>query len=428
MSAKLGFRRAFRLDWPNMDRLRELYRSVRRSTELLCEPLAVEDQVVQTMAEVSPTKWHLAHTSWFFETFALKPVMPDYHELDPRYGYLFNSYYQAAGERVAQPDRGHQSRPTVAEVLAYRRHVDEWMARLFDDPAASALAFVIELGLNHEEQHQELILTDAKHVLAANPLDPVYKSVPARPETAGAPGRYLRFEGGLYELGHAGKGFVFDNEEPRHRIYLQPFELHSRPTTAGEFLAFLRDGGYQRPELWLSDGWDECRRAGWRAPLYWREHGGGFQQMTLTGLREVDPAEPVCHVSFYEADAYARWAGARLPLEAEWEVAAADREVEGNFLDSGRLHPAPASGPDDLQLFGDVWEWTASPYLPYPGYRPFAGALGEYNGKFMSNRMVLRGGSCVTPARHLRATYRNFFAPATRWQLSGIRLARGVEG
>jgi ergothioneine biosynthesis protein EgtB len=396
------------------------YAKVRAATVALAAPLTVEDQVVQTMPEVSPTKWHLAHTSWFFETFVLRPGLPGYHSLHERYHWLFNSYYEAAGARCPQPERGHLSRPTVAEVLAYRRHVDEAMAR-FLETADPRFDFVVELGLHHEEQHQELVLTDAAHVLAQSPLDPAYhEPPPARSAAAPALG-WHEHEGGLVEIGAGPAGFAFDNERPRHTALLRPFALATRCVTNGEWQAFIADGGYDRPELWLSDGWAVAQRQGWRAPLYWRD---GAREMTLGGVVPLDPAAPVGHVSHYEADAYARWARARLPTEAEWEAAAGD--ARGALLESGRLTPAPAVGSGVAQAIGDVWEWTASPYLSYPGFQPFAGALGEYNGKFMSNRMVLRGGSCLTPERHIRPSYRNFWAPETRWQMTGLRLARDL--
>jgi ergothioneine biosynthesis protein EgtB len=402
------------------DRLDEsFYREVRAATERLCEPLAVEDYVVQTMPDVSPTRWHLAHTSWFFEEFALASL-PGYRWFDERFRYLFNSYYETVGERHPRPERGHLSRPTVSEVLDYRHHVDEWMARAFADLPLE----VVELGVNHEQQHQELILTDLKHVFATNPLRPAYQPAVPRVATPPRPARWVELAGGVMEVGDAGRAFAFDNERPRHPILLQPFALHSRLVTCGEYLEFIASGGYQRPQLWLSDGWDACRRAGWEAPLYWHRCDREWRIMTLGGMRALDSAEPVCHVSFYEADAFARWADARLPLETEWERAAATAPVSGNLVESGELHPISARDDFLAQLFGDVWEWTASAYLPYPGFRTRDGALGEYNGKFMSNRMVLRGGSCFTPASHLRATYRNFFLPDARWQMTGIRLAR----
>jgi len=382
------------------------------------------------MPDCSPTKWHLAHTSWFFETFILAESAEPYAPLDTRYAYLFNSYYEAVGERHPRPERGLLSRPTVEEVYQYRAYVDRLMSDLLDrSPAAALPSFEprLTLGLHHEQQHQELILTDIKSVLALNPMQPVYKaSEPPKRHRSAALG-WLDFEGGLYCIGHQGLEFAFDNEGPQHEELLQPFSLASRAVTSAEFLEFIEDGGYQRPDLWLSAGWYTVQSQNWQAPLYWQRSGSKWWHMTLSGLREVDPAEPVCHVSYFEADAFARWREARLPTEAEWEVAAAGASPEGNFMDSGWLHPVAAAddgGSTPTQMFGDVWEWTQSSYSPYPGYRPLPGALGEYNGKFMCNQYVLRGGSCATPASHIRPTYRNFFPPEARWQFSGIRLAR----
>lgn len=410
-------------------RLAERYPEVRRTTESLCARLTPEDHVVQSMPDASPAKWHLAHTSWFFETFLLGPHLPGYAEFHPRYGYLFNSYYNAVGDRHERPRRGILSRPPLEEIHAYRRHVDGRMAELFaalTPERAAELAPLIALGLNHEQQHQELILMDIKHAFASEPLRPAYVPRAEQARSGGAPAlRWVPFGEGVRRIGDDGKErFAFDNEGPRHRVFTEPFQLASRPVTCGEFRAFIDDGGYRRPEFWLSDGWDAVRANGWEAPLYWEDGA----VMTLSGVQPFDDAEPVCHVSFYEADAFARWAGARLPTEAEWEVAAVDAEVKGNLLERGRLHPAAADGGGGSgalgQLFGDVWEWTASAYSPYPGFRPAAGAVGEYNGKFMCNQLVLRGGACVTPASHLRATYRNFFPPHARWAFSGLRLAR----
>jgi ergothioneine biosynthesis protein EgtB len=395
------------------DALSRRYRDVRRRTESLAEPLAAEDQVVQSMPDVSPTKWHLAHTSWFFETFVLEQ-RPGYVPFDPRYRALFNSYYWGLGAQYPRDRRGLLSRPTVDEIRAYRAHVDAAM-REVHEPSA-----MIELGIHHEEQHQELILTDLKHMLGQSPLSPSYGAALAPPGRERArPAKWISHEGGLVEVGHDAAGFAFDNEGPRHRVYLQPFALADRAVTCGEWMEFVADRGYERAELWLADGYGLSRAERWSGPLYWDEG----QVFTLAGLRAIDPAEPVAHVSFYEADAYARWAGARLPTEHEWEVVASRARVEGNLLEAARLHPAPAAT-GATQLFGDVWEWTASPYVGYPGYVPPAGAIGEYNGKFMSSQMVLRGGSCFTPAAHMRATYRNFFPPAARWQMTGLRLAR----
>ncbi|HEY8554350.1 MAG TPA: ergothioneine biosynthesis protein EgtB [Burkholderiales bacterium] len=403
------------------------YREVRSATESLCRPLAVEDYCIQSMPDVSPPKWHLAHTSWFFETFLLKPYVPGYREFHPQYEYLFNSYYQAVGTPYPRPQRGLLSRPTVQEIYRYRAHVDAAMERLFADPPpphAEAIAARTVLGLHHEQQHQELLLTDIKHIFAINPLKPPYAECPEAPRARPAPLGWHAHPGGVVEIGHAGEGFAFDNEAPRHRVYLRPFALASRLVTNGEYLEFMEAGGYERPELWLADGWNEARAQQWRAPLYWERRDGRWWTYTLGGMRPVREDEPVCHVSYYEADAYARWVGKRLPSEAEWEVVAADLPVTGNFSDRGLLHPTPAAaGAMPAQMYGDVWEWTASDYAPYPGYRPASGALGEYNGKFMCNQRVLRGGSCASPGSHLRPTYRNFFYAGTRWQFSGIRLA-----
>jgi ergothioneine biosynthesis protein EgtB len=405
------------------------YAEVRRLTERLCAPLTPEDCVLQSMPDASPVKWHLAHTTWFFETFALAPSLPGYRPFHPQFGYLFNSYYNAVGDRLPRPERGLISRPTVEEVYRYRAYVDEHMARLLR-PAAEDLgtevSSVATLGLNHEQQHQELILTDLKHALAANPLRPAYRERPAPAAAPAPPPEWFDYPAGVRWVGHAGGGFAFDNETPRHRAFLEPFRLASRLVTNGEYRAFIDDGGYRRPELWLSDGWATCRAEDWSAPLYWEERDGAWHHFTLDGPQPVRDGEPVCHVSYYEADACARWAGARLPTEAEWEAAAQELPVEGNFLDGGLLRPAaaPRAAGAPAQLFGDVWEWTASPYVAYPGYRPLPGALGEYNGKFMCNQFVLRGGSCATPRGHCRASYRNFFPPAARWQFAGFRLAR----
>jgi ergothioneine biosynthesis protein EgtB len=410
----------------------EGYRAVRQTTERLCAPLATEDYVVQAMPDVSPAKWHLAHTSWFFETFLLRRYLRGYRPLDERYAVLFNSYYESVGPQHARPERGHLSRPTVAEVYAYRAHVDAGMRRLLDAARggpAEEVAAVAELGLHHEQQHQELILTDLKYNLAVNPLRPTYHERPL-PRVHTTPAlRFLFHEGGVQALGHDGGGFAFDNEGPRHRTLLAPFLLGTRLVTCGEYLAFMDAGGYRRPELWLSEGWRLVRERGWSAPLYWARVDGAWWTLTLAGFLRVDEHAPVVHVSFYEADAYARWAGARLPTEAEWEHAAQDAPWDGTLQEDDVYHPLPVRTPEagrdaPAQMIGDAWEWTASAYRPYPGYRPLAGALGEYNGKFMMNQMVLRGGSCATPRSHVRVTYRNFFPPEARWQFSGVRLAR----
>jgi ergothioneine biosynthesis protein EgtB len=417
------------------------YRAVRAATERLAEPLSPEDCAAQSMPDASPVKWHLAHTSWFFETFVLEAAVPGHRPFDPAFRALFNSYYNAVGEPHARARRGLLTRPGLDEVRAYRAHVDRHLIAGLERGIARDLAAVVELGLHHEQQHQELILTDVKHLLSQSPLRPAYRSElapPARPQ-APPPLGWCRFEAGIRCIGApeqpsppAGPGFHFDNEAPRHRVWLEAFELASRPATNREFLAFLADGGYARPELWLAEGWDAVRALGWVAPGYWERRGGPWLEFTLGGLRPLDPDAPVSHLSYYEADAFARWAGARLATEAEWEVAAADAALDGNFVESGHLHPAAApsgrAGREaPAQLFGDVWEWTASPYTAYPGYRAAAGALGEYNGKFMCSQIVLRGGSCLTPAGHVRASYRNFFPAAARWQMSGVRLARDAS-
>jgi ergothioneine biosynthesis protein EgtB len=399
------------------------YREVRGLTEALCAPLAVEDHVIQSMPDCSPARWHLAHTTWFFETFVLAADAADYRPFHPQYNYLFNSYYNAVGDRWPRAARGLLSRPTVAEVYAYRRAIDECVLTLLEEadaPRLDALAPTLVLGLNHEQQHQELLLTDVKHLFAMNPLRPVYRPEPGAAGSA-APLGWETYPAGVRWLGHEGDGFAFDNEGPRHRVFVEAFALATRPVTCGDYRAFVADDGYDRPELWLSDGWHAKCEKGWVAPLYWERQDGRWRLMTLHGMQDLRDDEPVCHVSYYEADAFARWSGARLPTEAEWETAAQGWEGAGNFLDSGRLHPGPAAG---RGLLGDVWQWTASPYTAYPGYRPPAGALGEYNGKFMCNQLVLRGGSCFTPRAHLRPTYRNFFPPEARWQCTGLRLAR----
>lgn len=418
------------IEVPRNELLARRFRAIRNVTARLCETLSAEDCAAQSMPDASPAKWHLAHTSWFFETFLLTPEDPDYHVFHPRFEYLFNSYYNSVGAQFSRPDRGLLTRPSFEEVGEYRAHVDRALGALLDDPGrlSEAALDLVELGLNHEQQHQELLLTDIKHLLAQNPLAPVFRRT-KEPESI--PIRSLTWHaeaGGLVEIGHAGPAFAFDNESPRHRVHLEPFEIASRPIRNGEFVAFMRDGGYERPEFWLSEGWEQVQAEGWRAPLYWLRQDEGWSTFTLSGLRGLRSEEPVCHVSYFEADAFARWAGCRLPTEAEWEHAARDVAIEGNLLEGGRFHPEAARGNSlatgPLQLFGDVWEWTASAYGPYPGYRPARGALGEYNGKFMSSQLVLKGGSCVTPRSHLRASYRNFFPPTARWQFSGIRLAR----
>jgi ergothioneine biosynthesis protein EgtB len=404
------------------------YAAVRGTTVALTMPLSAEDCALQSMPDASPVKWHLAHTTWFFETFVLEPHVRGYRTFDRAYGYLFNSYYNAVGERHPRPERGMLSRPSLEEVLAYRRHADQALKESLGNGLSAEVMALVVLGLHHEQQHQELILTDVKHLLSRNPLKPAYQKVWPLTPIRGREPRWIEFPGGLYEIGHAGPGFAFDNETPRHRVWLEDFEVSSHPVTHGDFLNFIEDGGYRRPALWLSAGWDIVCARGWEAPEYWARRDGGWHTFTLHGEVPVDPNTPICHVSFYEAEAFARWAKARLPGEAEWEVAARGAPAAGNFLESGALHPlALREDPADsllAQAFGDVWEWTRSEYGPYPGYRPAAGAVGEYNGKFMSSQYVLRGGSCATPASHIRATYRNFFPPDARWQFSGLRLAR----
>jgi len=400
------------------------YAAVRGLTEILAEPLSPEDQTVQSMPDVSPTKWHRAHTSWFFETFLLEPSLPGYKVYDPDYAYLFNSYYESLGARHPRPSRGLLSRPRASEITAYRGAVDDAMSKLLDRETNEAVADLLEVGLNHEQQHQELILMDIKHVLSQNLPQPVYRKTDHLATAQSAPRRSVaRIEhgGGIYEIGNGGDGFSFDNELPRHATLLEPFSIDTTPVTCGDWIDFMNDGAYERADLWLSDGWAQCQAQGWEAPLYWRSDEESWSYFTLGGPRAVCAAEPVCHVSYYEADAFARWAGARLPTEAEWEVVASTSPSTGNFLDLSHLHPRPPG--DHPSFYGDVWQWTASPYSPYPGFRPANGAVGEYNGKFMVNQYVLRGGCCATPSGHIRPTYRNFFPPSARWAFTGLRLA-----
>jgi ergothioneine biosynthesis protein EgtB len=406
------------------------YLTVREASLALAAPLSAEDCALQSMPDASPVKWHLAHTTWFFETFVLKPNAPGYRLFDTAYGFLYNSYYNAVGARHPRPERGLLSRPALDDILAYRRHVDEAMLSFLEGKSLPGnLDGLIELGLNHEQQHQELVLTDLKHLLSRNPLRPAYEKPWPLQQIEPRRRGWVQIAADQYELGHAGEGFAFDNEGPRHRVWLDAFCIATHPVTHGDWIEFIDDGGYERPELWLSAGWDAVTARDWQAPLYWERRDGAWHTFTLHGMMPVDPLTPVCHVSFYEAEAFARWASARLPTEFEWEVAAREAPADGNFVESGALHPlplrkAPARGGMPAQLFGDVWEWTRSDYGPYPGYRPAEGAVGEYNGKFMSGQYVLRGGSCATPASHIRATYRNFFPPDARWQFSGLRLAR----
>ena len=420
----------------------ESFYKTRAFTEKICAPMETEDYVIQSMADVSPTKWHLAHTTWFFEAFLLNNSYPHYEPLNLQYNYLFNSYYNAIGDQFCRPRRGQISRPTVKEVYEYRQYVTEKvvdLVRMLDaDDALDSVRPTIILGINHEQQHQELMVTDIKHVLSMNPLRPALFSRPDdQAEENPTEHRWLPYEGGLREVGYDGPEFHFDNESKRHRVYLEPFEIGSRLVTNREFTHFMADGGYQRPDLWLALGWAAVQEASlaehdWEKldkPLYWFRTDFGWMQYTLAGPRLVDPDEPVTHVSYFEADAYARWSGVRLPSEEEWEVASADSVISGgNFSGNLQFHPRPLASDASMdrpqQMFGDVWEWTRSSYSAYPGFRPWEGAAGEYNGKFMADQLVLRGGSCATPEEHIRPSYRNFFPAPTRWQFSGIRLAR----
>ena len=403
--------------------LLERYRAVRAATEALAAPLSPEDQNLQPMADASPVKWHRAHTGWFFETFVLK-AREGYREFDPAFAVLFNSYYGAVGPRHARPERALLSRPSTAEVAAYRAHVDAAMESLLAGTLDEGTRAIVELGLNHEEQHQELILTDILNAFARNPLKPAYGEFRAAPSSSLAPREFESFDGGLVEIGHAGEGFAFDNEGPRHQAMLIPFRLATTLVTNREWLEFMSAGGYREERYWLSDGWQCAQAEGWQAPLYWERRDSEWSSMTLAGLQPIDLDAPVAHISFYEADAFARFRGKRLPTEFEWEHAADSLDPNaGNFRNSGFLRSLPANGSGLQQMFGDVWEWTASAYSPYPGYRAADGAIGEYNGKFMINQMVLRGSSLATPAGHSRESYRNFFYPSARWQFSGLRLA-----
>ncbi len=402
------------------------YSAVRETSMALCRTLEPEDFVVQSMPSVSPAKWHLAHTTWFFEQFVLVEHAPDYSVLNEQYAYLFNSYYHSKGQMHPRAERGLLSRPTVREIEAYREHVDEAILSLLENETSSAVAKLIELGLNHEQQHQELMLTDIKHVFSVNPLRPALVDAQFGHRLTPIPDLgYEQFDGGIIEIGATAQDdFAFDNETPRHRSLLRPYQLGNRLVTNGEYRAFIRSGAYADSQLWLADGWAWVQKQQIERPLYWSQDLK--REFTLSGIRQLDADAPVCHVSFYEADAYARWAGARLPTEAEWEFAAAQAPVDGNLINRGKLHPQPLKRREHpvAQLFGDVWEWTASSYSAYPGFKPLEGSLGEYNGKFMCNQMVCRGGSCVTPPDHIRASYRNFFYPQERWQFFGIRLAK----
>ena len=410
------------------DGIANRYAHVRARTVALAAPLSPEDAMVQSMPDASPAKWHLAHTTWFFEEFVLACFDPAHRWGDARWRVLFNSYYDGVGPRHARPARGHLSRPSLDEVHAWRRSVDQRMLSLLDRAEEPSLGTAL-LGTHHEEQHQELILTDVKHALWSNPLYPSYAGAPPLDsvDREAAPLGWIAVDEAMVGVGHDGGSFAFDNETPRHRALIGAFAMGSRLVTNAEYAAFIEDGGYDRAGLWLADGWGAVQAGGWRGPLYWQEEpqpGERRKAFDLRGWRALDLAAPVCHVSFYEADAYARWAGVRLPTEHEWEAVALGHAVDGNFIESGLLAPEAATGRGVTQLFGDVWEWTASAYLPYPRFRPQNGTLGEYNGKFMSGQMVLRGGSCLSPREHLRPSYRNFFPPASRWQMTGIRLAR----
>jgi len=428
--------------WPDASSMQDTsvqsrYEAVRSATSALAASISAEDQMVQSSPDASPTKWHQAHTTWFFEAFVLSRFLKGYRPFRDEFRWLFNSYYNSLGEDIPEKSlRATFSRPSLSEIVAFRAYVDQWMARFLAGSIDEEATRRTVLGLHHEQQHQELALTDIKHAFFCNPLRPAYAEArPAEEGVAPAPEmKWLSFNAGLFEIGYPLRAtdpldFCFDNEGPRHRVYVEPFRIANRKITCREYLEFMRDDGYLRPEFWLSDGWETVKRTGWRAPLYWERDAGdetGWRVFTLRGSQGLTALldTPVCHVSFFEADAFARWRGCRLPTEAEWEYVASRTKVQGNLLDAGRLHPvASRAGAGIEQLFGDCWEWTASAYTGYPGYRPLPGALGEYNGKFMSCQMILRGGSCVTPASHMRATYRNFFPPATRWQFAGIRLA-----
>ncbi len=407
------------------------YARVRAASMALCEPLEIDDYGVQTAPEVSPLKWHLAHTSWFFETLVLLPFLPGYQVFHPGYANLFNSYYNTLGSFHPQPERSMLSRPTLAEVQRYRIYVDDHMLHLLAShtgPSPDDVRMLTQLGLQHEQQHQELMLMDIKHIFFYNPLHPVYRELAETGVDTIPKQHWVEFAGGLHSIGHTGRGFAYDNEAPRHKVYLNPFLLAARPVTNGEYIDFIDAGAYARADYWLSDAWKMLQQKRWQAPLYWQQRDGQWWHMTLGGMRPVDRHAPVCHVSQYEAAAYAQWAGARLPTEAEWEIAATNLPVCGNLRETDFLQPMAAQGEGGLlQMYGDVWEWTQSAYSPYPGYRMASGPLGEYNGKFMSGQLVLRGGSCVTPADHIRASYRNFFYPWDRWQFSGFRLARDAQ-
>ncbi len=408
--------------------LTKRFTDVRGVTMKLIQPLEAEDFIIQSHEDVSPAKWHIAHTTWFFERMILKEYKSGYQEFNPAFDFLFNSYYNTIGPYQPRHQRGVLSRPTVDEVIAYRRYVDDQVLELLaDSDKKTEVEKLIEMGLQHEQQHQELILMDVKYNFFVNPLFPTYLETAERTVSQKLETEFVEFNGGLVEIGHSGEGFSFDNESPRHKVWLEPFKLATKPVTNGEFLEFIEAGGYEQPEYWLSDGWSTVKENNWKAPLYWLKNDEeNWQLFTLGGVVDLDPNEPVSHVSFYEADAFSRWKGKRLPTEAEWEYASQGIAINGNMMEQGAYHPVSSSeeGTTELsKMFGDVWEWTASAYTSYPGSKPLEGALGEYNAKFMCNQMILRGGSCATPASHIRSTYRNFFAPDKRWQFSGFRLA-----
>ncbi len=414
----------------NKKDLASRYKSVRDFTLKLCEPLQTEDFVIQSMPDVSPTKWHLAHTSWFFEAFVLKNVNINYKSINPLYNYLFNSYYVQIGERYTRAMRGLLSRPTVKEIYAYRNYVDQHVLEFIENCKGDdffKFGPIIEIGINHEQQHQELLVTDIKHVFSINPLNPVYIKSKPNFESIIPKQNWIEFPEGLYDIGYVGENFFYDNETPKHKHFLNSFKLASRLVTNGEYIEFIESEGYKKPELWLSDGFATVEKENWKAPLYWEKVENEWWNFKLTGFQKVNPDEPVTHVSLFEADAFARWSEARLPSEEEWEIASENIKIKGNFVENGFFHPSPLQNENDEnkihQMYGDVWEWTKSSYSPYPGYKPLPGALGEYNGKFMSSQIVLRGGSCATSKSHIRNTYRNFFYPHSRWQFMGIRLA-----
>ncbi len=403
------------------------FQQVRAASERCCESLHIEDYTLQAMASTSPPKWHLAHTSWFFETFILKPCQQGFQPFSAAFEVLFNSYYNGIGDQHPRAERGLLSRPLLSEVLAYRQQVNDGIGELLADtshPQHAQICELVELGINHEQQHQELFFTDIKYSLSRNPLLPAYSAATLPPSGTGVVWRWREFEGAQTTIGQQGQGFCFDNERPVHSVLLPPYALASRLVSNGEFVQFIADRGYQRPELWLSDGWATVCESNWQQPLYWHSIDGVWQEYTLYGLQALDMSRPACHLSAYEADAYARWAGARLPTEFEWESAVVGVSTQGQFVEAGELHPGAAVSAEDAQWYGAAWEWTGSAYAPYPGYAPAVGAVGEYNGKFMANQLVLRGGSCVTSQSHIRPSYRNFLYPPDRWQFTAIRLAK----